>query len=66
MKKIRGMPVNDQDKLIIFDVKNLFAKVPIDVSLMTEHKQVVQMEDVNNGLAVHTFRIGQLLLGTRP
>ena len=33
MKKIRGLQVENKDKLISFDVKSLFTKVPIDLSL---------------------------------
>ena len=33
MKKIRGLQVENEDKLISFDVKSLFTKVPIDLSL---------------------------------
>ena len=33
MKKIRGLQVENEDKLITFDVKSLFTKVPIDLSL---------------------------------
>ena len=32
MKKIRGLHVENEDKLISFDVKSLFTKVPIDLS----------------------------------
>ena len=35
MKKIRGLQVENKDKLISFDVKSLFTKVPIDLSLET-------------------------------
>ena len=35
MKKIRGLQVENEDKLISFDVKSLFTKVPIDLSLQT-------------------------------
>ena len=33
MKTIRGLQVENEDKLISFDVKSLFTKVPIDLSL---------------------------------
>ena len=33
VKKIRGLQVKNEDKLISFDVKSLFTKVPIDLSL---------------------------------
>ena len=33
VKKIRGLHVENEDKLISFDMKSLFTKVPIDLSL---------------------------------
>ena len=41
-KKIRGMDVNTEDKLISFDVKSLFTKVPIDLSLQIIRRRLAQ------------------------
>ena len=42
VEKIRGMDVNTEDKLISFDVKSLFTKVPIDLSLQTIRRRLAQ------------------------
>ena len=40
MKKIRGLHVENEDKLISFDVKSLFTKVPIDLSLQIINRRL--------------------------
>ena len=42
VEKIRGMDVNTEDKLISFDVKSLFTKVPIDLSLQIIRRRLAR------------------------
>ena len=42
VKKIRGMDVNTEDKLISFDVKSLFTKVPIDLLIQIIRRRLTQ------------------------